>query len=166
MSIPHNRIPSSSGVHDQNLSHNFSANFQTIISRLSNARRTGKGYMARCPAHQDRSSSLSICCTNDGTILLKCFAGCGAGEVVSALGLTLGDLFPVKPKDCTPEGRSQLRQFARESDWGAALNVLGFEAGVMLLAGADLLAGKHTAENQTRLGLACERITSARQVLL
>lgn len=43
---------------------------------LLGARRTGKGWVARCPAHGDRSSSLSTAEGQDGRILLHCHAGC------------------------------------------------------------------------------------------
>ena len=44
---------------------------------LVEARRTGNGnWQARCPAHADRSPSLSIGVGSDGRILLHCLAGC------------------------------------------------------------------------------------------
>lgn len=49
-----------------------------------NARRCGSGYMARCPAHDDRTPSLSIT-ERDGKVLVKCFGGCAQSDVISAL---------------------------------------------------------------------------------
>ena len=46
----------------------------------------GKSGMARCPAHDDRSPSLSIADGHDGKILVKCFAGCTGAAVIAALG--------------------------------------------------------------------------------
>ncbi len=175
MSLSHNREPYKSetptaagaGINVNTLSGNYSTggNILALLSRLKRVRKSGRGHIACCPAHPDKTASLSVCASSDGTILLKCFAGCGAGEIVAALGLKLGDLFPTKPRDCSPEGRNQMRQFAKESQWLAALHVLSFEAGVVLLGGSDLLAGKHTPANQERLTLACERINGARVVL-
>jgi hypothetical protein len=51
-------------------------------------------WRACCPAHDDRNPSLSITEISDGTLLLKCWAGCSAAEIVTAVGLTLRDLFP------------------------------------------------------------------------
>ena len=51
-------------------------------------------YMARCPAHHDRSPSLSVSEGRDGQALVHCFAGCGFDDVVNALGLERRDLFP------------------------------------------------------------------------
>lgn len=49
--------------------------------------------MCRCPAHDDTSPSLSINEGQDGRILVKCHAGCSVDSVVTALGLSTGDLF-------------------------------------------------------------------------
>ena len=51
------------------------------------ARRCGNGYIDVCPAHEDRTPSLSISEGEDGKILLHCFAGCGFDEIISAAGL-------------------------------------------------------------------------------
>lgn len=70
---------------------------ETVLSALEAAecqyKRSGGGYQARCPAHQDCSPSLSISATEDSTVLVKCHAGCTTEAVVKALGLTMHDLF-------------------------------------------------------------------------
>lgn len=50
--------------------------------------------IARCPAHDDSSPSLSVRELDDGRTLIHCFAGCDALSVVHALGLEMADLFP------------------------------------------------------------------------
>jgi hypothetical protein len=65
-----------------------------ILSRLPDAKRNGKGWMARCPAHDDRRASLSIGAGDDGRALIHCHAGCTAESIVAAMGLTLADLMP------------------------------------------------------------------------
>ena len=67
---------------------------EDFLSKFSNLRKTAQGYMARCPAHEDRESSLSISEADDGGILIHCFAGCLPEEIVKTVGLTLRDLFP------------------------------------------------------------------------
>jgi putative DNA primase/helicase len=47
----------------------------------------------RCPAHDDRSPSLSVSKANDGTVLVHCHAGCSSADVLAALDLELRDLF-------------------------------------------------------------------------
>ena len=69
---------------------------ENLLSRLHKVKKSGKGYIACCPSHPDRSPSLSI--TPDGeTVLIHCFAGCGAEDVLASIGLTLSDLYP--PRD-------------------------------------------------------------------
>lgn len=70
-------------------------NINMLLEKLKKVSPKGKGqWMACCPAHEDRSPSLAIKETSDGRILVKCFAGCGAADIVAAAGLTLADLFP------------------------------------------------------------------------
>lgn len=57
-------------------------------------RRAGNGWACRCPAHDDRSPSLSIGTGNDGRALAKCHAGCETADVLAAIGLELRDLMP------------------------------------------------------------------------
>lgn len=67
-----------------------------IASVLKNVRKAGNGYSALCPVpgHDDRNNSLSLGEGDDGSILVKCFGGCSAEDVVKSLGLELTDLFP------------------------------------------------------------------------
>ena len=68
-----------------------------LISRLHGARKCGSGWSAKCPAHEDRAASLSVAEGREGRILLKCFAGCGVGEICAALGIEEKDLFAAPP---------------------------------------------------------------------
>ena len=52
---------------------------------------------ACCPSHDDKSPSLKVSEAEDGRLLLKCWAGCTASEIVDAVGLALRDLFPAQP---------------------------------------------------------------------
>jgi putative DNA primase/helicase len=47
--------------------------------------RVGHGWIAKCPAHQDRTPSLSIGKSDDGKLLFYCHAGCGQAQVIAAL---------------------------------------------------------------------------------
>src|SRR5262245_52862239 len=66
---------------------------EDFMSRLELVRPRGVGrWSARCPAHADRSPSLSI--REAGTrILVRCFAGCESSQITAAIGLTMADLF-------------------------------------------------------------------------
>ena len=74
-----------------------------VISALETAgcgpRRSGDGYSARCPSHDDANPSLSVS-NGDGKVLLHCHAGCALDDVRDALDLTAADLFDnPKPTD-------------------------------------------------------------------
>jgi len=56
---------------------------ESLASALG-GRRVGNQYVARCPAHDDRSPSLSIT-EREGKVLVKCFAGCPQCEVIAEL---------------------------------------------------------------------------------
>lgn len=61
-------------------------------------KKTGNGFMACCPSHDDANPSLSISEAVDGKILLNCFAGCPVDAICTSLGLQVSDLF-VKSQD-------------------------------------------------------------------
>jgi AAA domain len=67
---------------------------EQVLSRLKGVRTSMHGWRACCPAHADRTPSLSIGLGEQGQILLKCFAGCSLERIVEAMGLTIIDLFP------------------------------------------------------------------------
>ena len=70
-------------------------NINALLEKLKKVSAKGKGqWTACCPAHEDRSPSLAIREVPDGRILLKCFAGCAAADVMHSVGMTLSDLFP------------------------------------------------------------------------
>lgn len=55
------------------------------IAKALGGRKVGSGWMARCPAHDDREPSLSIRDADDGKVLLHCHAGCDQAAVIEAL---------------------------------------------------------------------------------
>jgi len=65
-----------------------------VLAKLPDARRNGKGWIAKCPAHDDRRPSLSVAEGDDGRALVRCHAGCSTEEVVARLGLSMADLMP------------------------------------------------------------------------
>lgn len=72
-----------------------SACLEKVISRLEKVKSTGTNkWIACCPSHLDKSPSLAISETSDGIVLIKCWAGCSANDIVQAIGLQLRDLFP------------------------------------------------------------------------
>ncbi len=84
--------------------------FEEIIEKFQ-ARRAGSSWMAKCPAHEDRSPSLSIS-EEDGKILLHCHAGCDNKDVLGAMGLTFEDL---------REGQRIVAEYDYRDETGAVL---------------------------------------------
>jgi hypothetical protein len=69
------------------------ADFEDVLDKLEVASRNGEKAMCFCPAHDDRiSPSLSLK-TENGKLLLHCFAGCRPEDIVSEIGLQMKDLF-------------------------------------------------------------------------
>jgi hypothetical protein len=139
---------------------------ELVLSRLDRVRKCGNGFIARCPAHEDRSASLSVATGNDGRALTHCFAGCSAADVVAAIGLQLADLYPERIAPQTPDARQERREFAQMANWRAALNVLNFEALLIESASQYLIhTGPLTQQDHERLILASQRVTDAKAVL-
>src|SRR5947209_2637635 len=65
-----------------------------VLSRLHNVHQRGENYTACCPAHNDKTPSLSVSEGDDGRVLLKCWTGCKTEDIVAAIGLSMSDLFP------------------------------------------------------------------------
>jgi len=64
-----------------------------VLPLLSGVRPHGQNrWLALCPAHPDKHASLSVSHSHD-RLLLKCWTGCTAADIVVAVGLTLADLF-------------------------------------------------------------------------
>lgn len=91
----------------------MSAAIDKVIAALDargcRPKRTREGWSARCPAHEDRSPSLSVSEGDDGRCLVKCFAGCAHDAVVRALGLVESDLFADEPAGRRRSSRSPQR---------------------------------------------------------
>ena len=137
-----------------------------LLTRLDRVRKVKGGWVACCPAHNDKRPSLSISQGDDGRILLHCFSGCQPADVSAAIGLTLADLFPDRLKPQTPAERRKLRELARHAQWRAALNVVGREAVIIRIAADDLAVGrKLSGADRERVGRAHDLITNACGVL-
>ena len=71
---------------------------ESFLSRVTSSKYTNGEYRCSCPgplhSRGDRNPSLSVKQCEDGSIVLYCFAGCSAYDVVSAVGLTMKDLYP------------------------------------------------------------------------
>lgn len=144
-----------------------SAPVEAMLARLERVKRNGdRGWTCRCPAHEDKSSSLSVTEGRNGSVLLNCFAGCPAISIVHALGLQMKDLFVRRPtEDMTASERAELHELSMRAKWQAALDTLSQEATVVAIAAAQLKDGPLNQEDMSRLNLATRRIADARRAL-
>jgi putative DNA primase/helicase len=82
------------------------------IAASLKAKSAGRGcWMACCPAHADRTPSLSICDGEDGRVLLYCHAGCDARDVIAEL--VQRGLWPGRVRS-GPTRVVPIRKFARD----------------------------------------------------
>ena len=58
---------------------------ETVAKKLDKARRSGNGWAACCPVHDDRNASLSLTDGANGKILVTCHAGCSFAAIAAAL---------------------------------------------------------------------------------
>jgi len=88
-----------------------------LADRSCDPKRNGKGWSARCPAHEDRRPSLSVSEGDDGRALVRCHADCTVESICNAVGLRLTDLMTDKPSTLStstqprePQGKRQYRR--------------------------------------------------------
>jgi len=75
---------------------------EILLPELQNVKKTGAGFMARCPAHDDGKASLSLSYGQQQPVVLKCHAGCDSDTILAELGLSWKDLS--KPREPKPDG--------------------------------------------------------------
>ena len=80
-------------------------------------RRRGDRWFARCPAHEERTASLSIRELN-GVVLLRCFGGCENRDIIRALRAR--GLWPEHPVRTSAERHAWGVQRRRAEEIGRA----------------------------------------------
>ena len=131
-----------------------------LLNRLNKVKRTSNNqYIACCPAHEDKTPSLSITDKGDGKILINCYAGCGVEDVLDSIGMSFDDIMPPK----VIEHRvAPIKQRVYASD---ALKVIQLEARIVIMAAYELRRNKPmTEQDLARLELAMERINIASEM--
>ena len=127
---------------------------ENILNRLTKVKGRNGAYTACCPAHTDKSPSLAIRELDDGRILMKCFADCSVQDILGAIGMEIGDLFPDTNKNLPPVKR---KYYASD-----LLRVIEFEAWVVSVAAHTMSTGKKLSENdRDRMKVATARIMEA-----
>jgi len=130
---------------------------EALLSRLDRVKETGHGrWLARCPAHNDKNPSLSVREADDEVILIKCWSGCSANDVVASVGLETHDLF-TKPPENRPPLKLHEKWIPRD-----VIKALADEVFVVVLAASDILRGEtFTESDHARLLLAAKRFEAA-----
>ena len=130
-----------------------------LVSRLEKARQSARGnWLACCPAHPDKHPSLTIRESDDGRVLVHCFAGCSVADILAAVGLEYAALFPERPPAEHVGKPARLRFDPRH-----VLQAVAEELSIVTLYAADLERGDDIPPaDRDRLNLAIERILQAR----
>ena len=127
---------------------------ENILGRLTRVKTSGKGrWSASCPAHPDKSPSLSVRALDDGRILLHCFGGCDVGEVLGALSLTLEDLFPER----LPHAKSERAPFNAYD----VLKGISYELTIVALLASKLATSPLADKDRDRLFLSISRVNES-----
>jgi len=129
-----------------------------LLSRLTHVRkRSANQWSARCPAHDDKGPSLSIKELPDGRVLLHCFAGCAVEDVLGAISLDFGSLFPD-----TTDFQSSLRK-PKLLTASQALELLNHESLIVSIVAHDIgVRKKFKPEDLDRVAKAYGRIAALR----
>jgi hypothetical protein len=132
---------------------------ENLLSRLSKVKRTGDSrYIACCPAHEDKSPSMTIRELPDGRILMHCFGGCATESILGSVGLTFSDLFP---EQLIQNGKSERRPFNAHD----VLACIKYESRLAAIASVDIAKGRILSEaEKERLLIAAGRLNEAYEV--
>lgn len=137
--------------------------FERVLANLTKVRGRNGNYVACCPAHDDKSPSMTIRETPDGKILMHCFSGCSIAEITGAIGVDLSDLFP-PTTDAPDYSRSKHSSRPTRPRFMASdlLKVIAFEATIVAVCAYDMAQGRALKqEDMARLKVASSRIADA-----
>lgn len=91
--------------------HRDSTTVADVLGRLEGVHKSNTGWSAKCPAHDDRTASLSIDEGDSGCVLLHCHAGCSFEAVAAAVGM---DRRSSAPKPHAPRAPKPIKVDAGE----------------------------------------------------
>ena len=136
-----------------------------LLARLEGVRPRGPSqWSALCPAHEDKSPSLSIRETETGALLVHCFAACEIADVLGAVGLEFADLYPERIHH---KSRKDVKR-PRLNGW-AVVDAISFRLTCITLLANKLRTGKaftngdHRCLDESIVACQCA-ITEARRV--
>lgn len=130
-----------------------------LLPLLNRVKRTGPStWVASCPTRDDKRPSMTIRELDDGRVLIHDFGGDSPAEILAAIGLSFDALFPPRLDDPTHVGKPERRPFPAAD----ILRAVAFEATIVALAGAAIIAGEPFSQfDKDRLLVAVGRINAA-----
>jgi hypothetical protein len=133
---------------------------ESLLQNLTKLKKTGQNkWQACCPAHEDKAPSLGIRELEDGRVLIHCFAGCTASEVLQAIGMDFDILYPNPASFHSPKTRNPFNA----SD---VLNALAFEILIAWNYAKAMSSGQTLTESdRDRLFLSTTRLQRGLEVI-
>lgn len=130
-----------------------------LLSQLHKVKRTGReSWVACCPAHSDKTPSMTITEKDDGRVLLHCFAGCSVDSILGAVGLTFDDLYPEREVDPYKPNKPERVPFNPRD----VLAAIATESLIVGIAGVQIGNGEPLQDDdRERLLLAVSRVQEA-----
>lgn len=71
----------------------IASRFPEVVSRFTITRSTGRALYAKCPAHDDSNSSLTLRLGDNGNLWVKCHVGCSFLDIANAIGCERKDFY-------------------------------------------------------------------------
>jgi hypothetical protein len=136
-----------------------------VLSKLEGVRRSGRGWRADSPVSGSKGA-VSVAEADNGSVLICDFSAAGVHEVLAAIGLKPGDLYPPSERAQTPAARRENRDRLALTAARAAADALLHEALVLgALAGAIRSGSPIEESDAARIGDAIEAIDRVRLAL-
>lgn len=133
-----------------------------LLNQLTKVKRTGReSWIACCPAHDDKTPSMTITEKDDGRVLVHCFAGCSVDSILGAVGLTFSDIYPEREVDPYAPIKPERMPFNPRD----VLAAVSTESLIVALSGLQIANGEALKEaDNKRLMLAVERLQDAARI--
>ena len=125
-------------------------------SLMSRPRRNGPGWLVLCPVHGDKHPSLSLKDGDNGKLLVRCFAGCEAREILKTLrdmGLLDGESSPVRPTPEPPKDDTERRIDRAEAIWNESAPIKEGDPVHRYLAGRGITLPRYPEDLQCHSSL-------------
>lgn len=103
-----------------------------VLPKFDPVKKSGNGFMVKCPVHDDGSASLSLSVGQEHPVVMFCHAGCTSQDILAAIGLTWEDI--TKPREQVDDRFTQPRRSGRAYTAGSYVGQYDYtdEAGQLL----------------------------------